>query len=193
MFALEQISQLLISYQYAILFPIAILEGPIIAVVAGFLVMTGQLEFLPVFLLLLAGEIVGDVFYYCIGRYGGRKFVQRWGKYVGLNAARLASVEDHFRKYPTKTLLFGKTQSWGSLILVAAGISQMPLTLYAWVNLAASIPKTLLFMGLGYYFGRVFGALALKEYLNYGEAALFVMGLVVVVLFIRRRRKTPAP
>lgn len=193
MFALEQISQLLISYQYAILFPIAILEGPIIAVIAGFLVMTGQLEFLPVFLMLLAGEIVGDVLYYCIGRYDGRKFVQRWGKYVGLNAARLVSVENHFREYPKRTLLFGKTQSWGSLILVAAGISRMPLALYAWVNLVASIPKTLLFMGLGYYFGKIFGVLTLKQYLNYGEVALFVMGLVVVALFIRRRRKTPAP
>ncbi len=192
MLALEQVVQLLILYKYLILFPIAVLEGPIIAVIAGFLITTGHLKFLPVFLIVLAGDIVGDVLYYTIGRYGGRPFIRRWGHYIGLHAERLASVEDHFHKHPKKTLFFGKTQSWGSLILVAAGVSHMPLGLFAWVNLVSSIPKTILFISLGYYFGRIYDVLTLRQYLNYGETALTVLGIIAVYFFIRQRRKTLA-
>ena len=129
--SLDQIVQLVIQFKYIILYPIAVLEGPIISIIAGFLVSKGYLGFIITYLLLMAGDLTGDIFYYGVGRWGGRKLIDRWGPRLGLNPKRMAKVDDHFLRHGGKTLLFGKwTQTVGAPILVTAGAIRMPLGKY---------------------------------------------------------------
>jgi membrane protein DedA with SNARE-associated domain len=119
---MEQTLLLLQQYGYYILFPFAVFEGPIIGVIAGFLAAAGKMNVLGVFLVLIAGDMVGDVMYYGLGRWGGRTIVVRYGRYIGITPAKMQAAERYQdSKSFTALLLFGKTQPTGSIILVAAG------------------------------------------------------------------------
>lgn len=176
--ALTNIVALLTQYGYAIIFPISIIEGPIVAVIAGFLVSLGRLNWFVTFCILMAGDIVGDTFYYALGRWGGRGFIRRWGKYIGVSEARVRSLEHYFYAHNWKILTFAKTQAVGSAILFSAGVAQMPFGKYIWYNLLSSLPKVALFEIIGFYFGR--GLTSVNMYVNYAGALSFIAAVALL-------------
>lgn len=188
MFNLDQIVQLLIVHRYLLLFPIAVIEGPIIAIIAGFLASKQLIGFVPAYLILLAGDVCGDVIYYLIGRWGGMRFINRWGSKIGLTPARIAKVDRHFIEHGGKTLLFGKwTQTVGAPILVTAGMLRMPFGKYLGYNTAGTIPKVLLLVTLGYYFGVNYNKWA--QYLDvfsWIALAAVVLGFIIYYVFKKK-------
>jgi hypothetical protein len=52
-FSLQKITALLIAYRYAIIFPIAVIEGPAVSIIVGSLSQAGYLIFLYIFSLFL--------------------------------------------------------------------------------------------------------------------------------------------
>ena len=189
MFTPDHIVLLLTHYGYLILFPIAVIEGPIISVIAGFLVSKGLLNFFFAYLVLLAGDLGGDMLYYAVGRWGGMPFIKRWGPRLGLNPARVAQVDKHFVDHGGKTLLFGKwTQTVGAPILVSAGIVRMPFWKYMWYNTLGSLPKSLLLITLGFYFGQTYNQWS--HYIDEISWALFgavVIGFVLYYYFKKKK------
>jgi membrane protein DedA with SNARE-associated domain len=189
MFTLPNIITLLEAYGYVMIFPIAIVEGPIVAVLAGFLVSLGHLNWLLVFLVLMAGDMVGDTLYYALGRWGGRGFLHRWGKYVGLTEDRAAAFKKTFAAHDWKIILIGKTQAVGSAVLFAAGVARMPFGKYMFYNVLGGTPKIALFEAVGFFFGAWYGTVS--TYMNYAGAASFVLALALLFgyWFFRRRVK----
>jgi membrane protein DedA with SNARE-associated domain len=137
-----------------LLFPITIVEGPIITIIAGFLASLKILEFFTTYAIVVIGDLVGDALYYILGRYGRSGFLDKWGKYIGLTAGNLQKVEGHFNDHGGKTLLFGKlSHGVGAAILTAAGMGNMRFGKFIFFNAAGTLPKSLLLMLAGYYFG----------------------------------------
>jgi len=77
-FSLQKIIGLLIAYKYAIIFPVAVIEGPAISIIAGYLGQSGYLNVFFVYVLIVLGDMFGDTIYYAIGRFGGLYFIKRW-------------------------------------------------------------------------------------------------------------------
>ena len=67
---MDHIFSLLHDYGYYVLFPLAVVEGPILAVIAGFLCATGIMNPFLVYLFIVSGDIVGDSVCYFAGRSG---------------------------------------------------------------------------------------------------------------------------
>jgi membrane protein DedA with SNARE-associated domain len=177
--SLATIPGLLLRYRYALLFPIAVIEGPIISVLAGFFVSTGQMNFLAVFLIVVAGDIVGDAGWYALGRWGSRTMIPRYGHYVGLTPARIKKGEEVFARHPTGTLLFGKwSHTFGLGILVAAGITKQKFGKFLIVNSLGTVPKSLLLLIIGYYFGRAY--LQINTYIN--DTAYIMLGIAALAV-----------
>ena len=155
MLSIDHITQLLVAYKYFILFPIVVVEGPIATVIAGLIISLGYLNFLVAYLVIVAGDVAGDCIYYAIGRFGREHFIERWGKYIGLNPQRVIHVEKHFDKHGSKTLFIGKmAHGIGSIFLVAAGMVKMPFSRFVSANLLATFIKSLILILIGYYFGQ---------------------------------------
>lgn len=171
----------LTQYKYAALFPLVALEGPIISVLAGFLASLGIFNFLAVFSVIVAGDVTGDFLHYAVGRWGRKKFIDRWGHNFGVTNERVARIEKHFERHKTKTLLLGKiSHGIGGIPLVAAGIARMPIGDFLLINFAATIPKSLLLLLIGYFFGQaaakinsIFDLIAIAIA---GAAVLFLIG-----------------
>ncbi len=177
----------LLAYRYAILFPLTILEGPIVTIIAGFLAAGGVFNFWLVYLIAVAGDLVGDVIYYALGRWGGQG-LRRWGHYVGVTAAHLERVERHFENHSGKTLLWGKlTHAIGWITLASAGLARLPIKNFLWFNLLGTLPKTMIFLLLGYFFG--YNYQAIDNYFD--RAVLVTLALIVigVILYLYTTRR----
>ena len=63
---------------------------------AGFLIAESKFTFAMVIAASTAGSILGSLISYCVGRYGGKPFIGRFGKYLLLNMDDLAATERFF-------------------------------------------------------------------------------------------------
>ncbi len=182
MFSLEQIIEWLLIYKYIVLFPIMVIEGPIITIIAGFLSSLELLSIYIAFLVVVVADLTGDFIYYSIGRWGRKKFIDKWGKYIGIDPARIGRLEDHFLKHRKKTLIIGKiSHAIGAPILVAAGIVKVPIIEFLWVNLLATLPKSFLFLFIGYHFGQAY--VKLDQYLDYFTITFIIIGVTFVLIY----------
>ncbi|HEV7449619.1 MAG TPA: DedA family protein [Candidatus Paceibacterota bacterium] len=176
---------ILSTWGYVLLLPLAIIEGPIIGIFAGFLVALGQMNWLIVFVVLFVGDMIGDVIYYYIGRWGHGAWATRLAARFGMTPERLEKFNEAFNKHAVKILLINKTQALGSLTLYYAGAVRMPMVRFLWVNAVGTIPKVILFEVVGYYFGESYQNI--DKYLGYaGWATLAIPVLLLVGYWLFR-------
>jgi membrane protein DedA with SNARE-associated domain len=171
-----------------LLFPLAILEGPIVSVLAGWLVHLGFLAFGLSFLVLVVADLVGDVLVYYLGQRFFGLLSAKWKRRLGLTAGRVAKAEEHFRKHGRMTLVIAKiTHSFGFAALATAGMTRMPMPAFLLYNTIATIPKTLLFLTIGYFIGN--SHLLLDSWIGRGSLVIFLLGsLVFIILWFKKRR-----
>jgi membrane protein DedA with SNARE-associated domain len=178
----ELLRTLLLHYGYFIFLPLAIVEGPIVTIIAGFLSSLGYLNFLAIYLLAILGDMIGDMIYYYIGHWGGKRIIKN-GKFLWIKADQLIRIENHFSSHAGKTILLGKwTQHLGAPILIACGMSKMSIRKYLFFNLTGTIPKVLIFVLIGYYFGQAYDKI--DKYFGYASLSVAVAVILVIVYFV---------
>ena len=187
MFTLENVLQLIQSHGLWLLGPFAIIEGPIVTVIASYLARLGYMNIYGVYAVCLLGDLVGDAMYYGIGRLGPRFLPERWLYRMGLSQARQIALTDHFAQQGGRTLLFGKwTHSTGLPIMLASGLARMNFSAYMWYNLLGSVPKIAAFVALGYFIGHAYASI--DTYIARISLALLGAILVAVLIFWYRRK-----
>jgi membrane protein DedA with SNARE-associated domain len=182
----DQIIMLVDQYKYWILLPFMIFEGPIATVVGGFLASIGVLDFFLVYLLSVLGDMIGDSVWFFVGRSSRGKFLSRILRFLGIGHERFEKLEAHFKKNAMKTLFLGKLiYGFETVSLVAAGAAKMPFLKFTFYTMLPTIPKSLLFVLVGYYFGSAYDQIS--KYLdNVGLAVAIVVGIAVVLFFVYR-------
>lgn len=186
-FSLDQIIGWLLVYKYIILFPVMVIEGPIITIIAGFLSSLDLLNIFIVYPVIVLADLTGDFIYYAIGRWGGGGFVVRWGHYFGADAGKVEKIEEHFDKHTKKTLILGKiSHAIGAPILIAAGLAKVKLSDYLWFNFLATLPKSFVFLLIGYYFGQAY--VRLNRYLDYLSIGFLILAVIAVILYVTYHR-----
>lgn len=172
----------LVQYEYLVIFPAVVVEGPIVTVLAGFLASMGLINPVIAYIIIVIADLAGDVIYYSIGHWGRQKWVERWGRYIGLTEDVLKRLDKLFEKHPGKALLFGKiSHAIGAPILVASGLANTPFRTFLWFNFLGTIPKSLLFMVIGFYFGMAYNTI--NKYLNDFVAAGFIIAFLFIIVF----------
>jgi membrane protein DedA with SNARE-associated domain len=104
----------------------------------GYLVSIGRLTFWGVVLAGTIGGTVGSLISYYIGLYGGRPFLDRYGRYLGASPSRLALAEAWFARYDLWTVFFTRllpvVRTFISLPAGVAGVNIFTFTLYTFVG-----------------------------------------------------------
>jgi membrane-associated protein len=189
---LGAIPGLLMQYRYFFLFPIAVIEGPIISVITGYLVHLGFFDLFVAYFVILSGDLVGDVLYYLVGRYGRLQFIEKWGHFVGVNADKVKDMERIFGRHSAKALFFGKfTLGLGGIIILAAGASRVRFSKFFLYSSLGSIPKSAILMLIGGLFGYAF--LTIGRYFNYTAIITMVVAFFIALgyyLFQRYAKKS---
>jgi membrane-associated protein len=162
-------------------------EGPIVTILAGYLASQGYVSAFLVYLIVVAGDVTGDLAWYAAGRWSRLGLDSRWGKYLGITPERLRRVEEHFERHSGKTLLVGKlTQGLGALVLLGAGATRMRPVRFLAFNLLATLPKSLALLLFGYYFGKAYGQAG--TILDYAALATVAVIVLVAIAYVVPRR-----
>jgi membrane-associated protein len=175
--------QLLLTYKYIILIPLAIIEGPIVTVVCGFLVTLKVFNPLAVYVVMVLGDIVGDAGIYYLG-YSGKRFL----KYFRITEEKLEKAKTYFHENHKKAIAMSKlVHGIGFTGLVAAGASHVPYKRYFKSCALISAIQSLVMLLLGILFGHAY--VQIGKYLNYYAALVSVIVLISLLIIIIRKYK----
>jgi len=177
------IIQLLLTYKYIILIPLSILEGPIVAVLCGFLVTLKILNPLLVYAILVIGDIVGDGGIYYLG-YSGKRFL----KYFRVTDEKLEKAKIYFHENHKKAIVMSKLlHGIGFTGLMAAGASHVPYGKYFKTCALISVVQSFVMLMIGILFGHAY--IQIGKYLDYYAAGTSVVVLIVLLIFFIRKYK----
>lgn len=179
--SISEVLLILEHYKYFLIFPIMIIEGPIIAVISGFMAYLGFLNIFILYPLLVFGDLIGDSLYYAIGKYCSRfMWVRKLLSYMGYNEKSEEFLKSHFEKHMAKTLLLAKlSHGLGGTVQVTAGIARVDFPPYISIELVGTMIKTLFLLVLGFYLGNSYEKI--NTYLD--SIAFIVISVAVFILF----------
>lgn len=174
--------------KYGLLFLLVVVEGPLMTMGAGLLVPMGYLHPVDTYIVVVAAELVSDSCYYALGYWGRTKTVAKFSKYFSAEWPKLLKLEDILRRRAELVLIGGKlTHLAGVPVLVAAGLAKMNFRKFLTYDTIATIPKSLTFLVIGYYFGKF--TAVINQYLEYGTYITLGMIVLAVVGYISLGRR----
>lgn len=177
------------DYGLIIIAPLAVLEGPVLSVVSGYLARLSLISLPQVFGLLVLADLIGDTALYVLGRQGRIGVAVRWLGALGVTRKRVAWFIRAFRTKGGRILVVGKlTHSAGFAVLLAAGLVRMPFARFLALNFLATIPKVAVFMMIGWLFGEVSDRVG--NWL-FGVSVAAILGLVAITAMILMKRRVP--
>jgi membrane protein DedA with SNARE-associated domain len=176
------IPELLAHYKYLILFPLAIVEGPILAIIAGFLCTNGLLNPFIVFPVIVLGDITGDSICYSLGRWGMPKVIRKIAWWLGLHPGSIGRARTYFDSNPVRTVFLSKiTLGIGVAGIYMAGNAKIPYGKFIRICLVTSVIQYVFYLGTGLIFGSAYRQI--NHYIDH-IAALFFITALGVILFI---------
>lgn len=151
--------QLISQYRYAFLVPGALFIGPLVSLTAGFLIRVDVLDLWITAFVLMATELLGDVFWYWVGDLWGEGFIKRVGYFIGITQARVAVIQHLYHVYHDKIIIVSKlTAGFGfaPAVYFTAGLSHVPFGRYMSINIFGQIIWTSTMLAIGYYLGHFY-------------------------------------
>ena len=129
---------------------IEIIPSELVLSYAGYLVYRGTLTFTEAVVYGTIGATVAQLFLYWIGRYGGRPFLEKYGKYLFIKQKHIDLTESWFRRYGAGVIFTARfIPVMRQAISIPAGIAKMPLWLYILYTVLASVLWAIMFIYLG--------------------------------------------
>lgn len=201
--ALAALAPILDRFGYAAIAGLLTLEdfgvpapGETVLIAGAIYAGAGRLNLVLVAVLGFTGAVVGDNIGYLIGRIGGRRLVDRFGRYVLLTPERVGRAEGFFIRYGGGVIVVarfveGLRQANG----IIAGLTEMPWRRFLTYNAAGAA----LWVGTWVTLGDLAGTRIDTIYplaVRYQAYLAIAIGVVILALIARailrrRRHRTP--
>jgi membrane protein DedA with SNARE-associated domain len=141
------------------------------------------------------GYLIGSIFGWAIGIYGGRPLLARHGKWFHLNEERLERAERWFDRYDDAAVFIGRMLPIiRSFVSIPAGIMEVPFWRYTVLTFLGTIPWCFGLAGIGVGVGESWERFHEDwRYADYAILAVIVAGVsYLVVRRVRRRARDRA-
>ena len=164
------------------------LPSEIIMPFSGYLVSRGEMNLWLVGIAGAVGCVVGSIVAYYIGMYGGRPFIEKYGRYILLSRHDLDLADRWFSKYGEAIVFVSRLlPAIRTFIAFPAGVARMNLTRFVIYTFAGSLPWCL---GLAYV-GQILGEQwdkndTLKTWFHRFDFVIVILGVAVAIWWIRR-------
>jgi membrane protein DedA with SNARE-associated domain len=169
---------------------IEIIPSEIVLGYGGYMISQGKIGWVGAVIAGTVGGTLAQLFLYWAGYYGGRPFLEKYGKYVLIKKKHIDIAELWFRRYGAGVIFSARfIPVVRHAISIPAGIAKMSAMKFTIYTVAAIIPWTILFLYLGTVLGQNWSHI--KEY-----AAPYVMPIIIgavvvgVIYFLFQKRKT---
>ena len=133
---------------------VIIIPSELILAMGGILAANGTFSLFGAILVGLFGSVFCACIIYAMGYYGGRPFIQKYGKFFFMKEKDIEKSDRWFEKYGMKAAFIGRFfPIVRTLISLPIGISKLNFKKFLIYTTIGSIPWTLLFVLSGYYLG----------------------------------------
>jgi len=153
---------------------------------SGFLVASGKFSFLPLIIFGALGNLIGSMVAYWVGISGGRKFLEKYGKYILLRKEELDKSEKFFQKYGSLSVFFARLLPIvRTFISLPAGIAKMPF----WRFSVYTFSGSLIWSGFLAYIGVLLGKnwQNIEIYFRNFDWIIGILLIVGIVYFIYKK------
>ncbi|MFK3960229.1 DedA family protein [Guptibacillus hwajinpoensis] len=171
---------------------IEIIPSELVLAYGGYMVSEGTIHFTGA---VIAGTIGGtgaQLFLYWIGRFGGRSFLKRYGKFLFISQKHLAIAETWFDRNGVSVIFTARfIPVVRHAISIPAGIAKMSIMRFTFYTILAMIPWSILFLYIGMQLGDNWSQIhsAARIYtLPVSLGAGFFLTCYIFLLIMKRRR-----
>lgn len=174
-------------YGHTAVFLGTLLEGETVLLLAGFAAHRGYLDFTAVLAVAWLGAVLGDQFYYWLGRRHGDWLLSRYPRRAPAVERALALIARH----PIK-IIFTMRFAWGlrTALPIAIGMSRVPRARFLLFNGLSAAVWAPLVAGAGWAFGAVLTRhLGDLQRLEHGLIAAVILLAVALHLWRRWRQR----
>lgn len=152
----------------------------------GWLVAQGSLSFTEVAVAGIAGNLIGSMIAYYVGIVGGRRLLEKYGKYILLNEHHLEQSERWFDRYGESTVFFTRMLPFvRTFISLPAGIAGMKLWKFIVFTALGCIPWNIALIYLGYRLGDNWSVV--EQYMRPISYTIFGIVLLLLIWWLLRR------
>jgi len=167
------------------------LPSEIVMPFAGYLVSTGDLNLFAVGLAGAIGCYIGSPIAFFIGAWGGRPFIERWGRYVLLNPHDIDVAERFFARFGVLAVFIGRLLPVvRTFIALPAGFGRMNMLKFQVYSFIGSLIWCLLLAWVGKLLGTQWASNPdLHAAFRSADVAIVVIAVALAGLYIWRRWK----
>jgi membrane protein DedA with SNARE-associated domain len=179
--------------KYLLIFFGALIEGPVLMVASGFFLRYGIFSIVPLFIVLVLGDLTGDVLWYYAGYYFAEPLIKKYGKFIGVTPVIFEKGKELFHRYHEKILFLSKiTLGFGMAvaILMTAGATKVSFKKYMLMNLLGEFIFITTLLSFGYFFGELYNRVANDFKIAFIIVLIILIGLIFYGVSKYFKRKT---
>jgi membrane protein DedA with SNARE-associated domain len=166
------------------------LPSEIVLPFTGIMVTHGVFSFRAAVFWAMAGQMAGSYLAHCAGKYGGRPFIKRYGKYIFMRSHELDLAQGWFDRHGEVTAFATRLlPGVRTFISLPAGIARMPVGRFLVYSFLGALPWTMALIWAGVKTGKVWENPRWEPYFAAAEIAVLILlaGFVVHYLWFRSR------
>ncbi|MDI6778171.1 MAG: DedA family protein [Patescibacteria group bacterium] len=187
----QEFMRFLPYWGYPTMFVLMILEGPIVTIISAFLASMGFFNVFIVFILSVAGDVIGDIILYFIGYFGGPAITKKAQKFLKVKDSVVEKLKAKFHENSAKIVFYVKSTTGLSYItFITAGSLRMKLSKFVTFSILGGLVWSSLLVVIGYFFG--YAAERISDYIKYAGVIIFagaVIFFIGLTLYKKRQAK----
>lgn len=167
---------------------IIIIPSELILATGGILASRGIFSFFGAFLMGLIGSVFCAVVIYCMGYFGGRPFIEKYGKYFFMKKEDIEKADDWFQKYGLLAAFIGRNfPIIRTFISLPLGMTKVNFFKFIIYTTLGSIPWTFAFVYVGHTLGNNW--IILSEYTSKLKTPIIILSIVLLISYIYKKLK----
>jgi len=175
---------------YVIMFCLFLIEGPIFNYVVGFASSLGFFNIFIVLLLAVAGNVIGDIIYFFLGRIWGTTLIKKYLE-RSINSSKTQKIKTYLKNNPGKTIFVVKTAPLVPVPgLILIGTTNIKFKNFLYYSIVFSVIQCMIMVFIGYYSGKLFGLLfSYVKYSSYliGAFIILSIGIYFLIKYIMQK------
>lgn len=185
--------ELISDYGYLGMFIGMILEAIIIIIPSEFILATGGIlaanrifSFFGAFLIGLLGSVLCAIIIYAMGYFGGRPFIEKYGKYFFMKKEDIDNADNWFNKYGLFAAFIGRNfPIIRTFISLPLGITRVNFIKFIIYTTLGSIPWTFIFIYVGYMLGSNWTIL--NDYTSKLKIPIIILITLLIINYLYKR------
>ncbi len=167
---------------------IIVIPSELILATGGILASLGVFSFWGSFLVGLLGSVFCAIVLYLMGYFGGRPFIEKYGKYFFMKKEDIDKADAWFSKYGMWACFIGRNfPIIRTLISIPIGFTRLSFISFVIYTTLGSIPWTFAFVYVGYMLGNNW--VLLKNYTSKLKVPIRILLIVLLLSFIYKKVK----